>query len=467
MTILHERVLLATELDHIQSLDVTITENNKYLLWTQNSGYSMAWIDLSRMTSNKHTNDATKEWVWKHYTDNNMVSGEPISHYIYSSIDDRLYLLTTESEIKIYIIHLPTSTLQCILVANIDHLPCRVFVGQWPLSGHMMLTLYCMDNVLYSYHLDPYIYHETWDCINNASTKHKYTYSNNQIHTYRIAEHCKFAISGWVYRYLPLIVIQGNRAVFYDGHQLCAINLETQTWDVARNDAYQDMAIYHRTTKRTSISSDGKYVFVILYNGTILQYLTNKTMDCVGKYKIEIHPFSKTPQPWPQYMYDEPYNLDRSIIDLHYTNYTVSKPTIIIRPPITDNKYFVSYNDLESMADSKYTPVGVNTWRFLFIGKYLMLYKNKSQYIEPINYISHNTHVIHYISHDKLITFANLNMPLTHSTMSFFPKEYKYLACGVSHDTTPSIINMMSQLPMELIVIICKYITLADVIHSD
>lgn len=477
MAILHTRVKLSEELDQISTYDANITSDGHYLIWTQNDGYELAWVNLSRYLPDSDPL-AHDIWVWKHHTHTNLVHGELITNHIYTDSDQRVYILTHESEPRIYVLHLPSSTIECCLIADAEQWVCRLFVGIWPDSGQLMLTLYCMDNVLYSYRIDTWlqqssrltISHTPTDDIQpSIDTTHSIsTRVQHAIPVYYLKTDSEFCISGWVFRHLPLTVIQGCRAIFHDGRKLCAINLERKVWDRQHGDQPSTITMHPGITKRIELSCDNKYVYVMFFNGTISQYRNNRQLDCVGHYSIQLHPFSRTPLPWPEYMNEQ-------YLDIHSSHIEPGAPVIAVRPPIANNKYFINHTALETIADQQYSNAcdtyGVNTWRLLNTSMGRILYRNPLEFIQPLGYIKSSIHsrnndssCITYRCADKIMQFANLDMPLNRRTLHYFPTPYQYIARGHSWLEAPEIIQWVCSLPLELIELVGNYITLSDAI---
>lgn len=478
---LHKRQLLNNVLDNIHTHDSIITNDNRYIMWIQNDCFSFAWIDLNSNTHISPTIIKTSQldtlcnqMVWVHYTADNLVQGEPIVSYKYTNDDSRVYLLTSESEPRIFIINLNTAVVETCLIANSDQWVCRFFINIWPRTGHRMITLYCMDNVLYSYRIDNLL---------KASTSSHQLSSHTNMDIHFIKEKTEFSINGWVYRYLPLIMIRGCCAAFHDGYQLCIINLDTCKWlKPNTSDNIRNTSMYCRVTKRMALSSDEKYIYVIFFNGTISQYRISNNTQCIAHYNIKLHPFSRTPLPWPTY------TTDNYLDNLNYYM-EPNTPIIIIRPPLlkqNSGDFFISHNDLETIADSKYGSASANTWRILDTENGRIIYKNRSQYIQTFNFIKSCSHRISYRCADKIINIANLDMPLTRHTYIYFPLKYqrlitrKYIHIDNMHDVIENndiciyddwqdvnivnIIKKICTLPFELIEVICQYITLTDVI---
>lgn len=482
-TVQHKRVRLSQELDTIHTYNASITKDGKYLLCTQNNDYGFAWIDLSRLTippkcdnlnipcqtspNNSNTTNATnainilhtldEDWVWKHYIDEDVIQGEPISTHIYTTDDKRLYILTADVNPLIYIIHLPTSTLEYCLTTDMEHWTCKGFVDVWPSTGHKMLMVYGMDNTVYSYHLDMLSHlNSKQQTLQSLPTDTTMQNDMNNILSYTIYANSKYCISGWVFRHLPLVVIQGCRVIFHDGYQLCSINLEKQEWERKRSNAISGITMHPGITKRMEVSNDERYIYVLFFNGMISQYRSNKSLDCIAHYSVKLHPFSQTPMPWPEYM-------DMRYLDEHSSHVEPGVPVINIQPPIESNKYFVGYKILESIADESYGVSTANTWRILNTNMGIVIYKNKLEYIQSLEYIKCDAELIYYRCGDRLITFANLDMPLTPHTYKYFPPLFQNIIMGIYCEDTSDIIKNVSRLPLEIIEIICSYISLSSV----
>lgn len=490
MTIHNTHVQLSDELDTLYTHDTTITKNGKYILWTENDDYIFSWIDLSKcpkmldssLAVNGDKPSLPEGLVCKYSTDENMVRDEPIASYIYTSEDDRVYILTMESETRIYVIHLSTATLQCCLIPDAPHRVCQFFIGTWPKSGNRMLMMYCMDNTIYSYQLDLWINHSrtthhmytnnitSYNMDNNVSSSigssivssvgssANNSRNTEEITIYFIEEHSHYAINGWIYHYLPLTIIQGHRVVFYDGWNLCCINLENKKWDKERKNIYAD-TIHPILRKRIDISSDNTYIYVVFFNGTISQYKISPELKCICHYNIQTYPYSKLPLSWLEYM--NPPHADPCHIQLKE-----DVPIIPILPPLDSNRYFIGHEILENIADDMYGANTANTWRLLDTTTGPIIYKTSLEYIQPLEYIEARGDMICYRCNNRIITIANLDMPLTYRNSKYFPTIYRLLISGQYYKEAPEVIRRVSQLPYELIKMIYKHINLASAIKQ-
>lgn len=421
----------------IKVIDYLITENNRYIVWIDDTNSNINWLLLPDVLTNTYLDDElTTEVINNNKNDNILISEYQVanlkntSHCIYNSFNydemiivdfccqnNTLSLVVGEFEPFVFIIDLDNNSIIASLELEVFHKILKIYYSK---SGNK-LTVYTLDNSIYLYdisiihtkqHQEQQRQQEQNHHIPGETSDEYYNFINISITE-------NIQIQGWIYYFCPLLFYNDTKLVLYNG-DLCIYDINNKKWSYE----FKENIGMRKPIKSMTLTPCEKYIFIECFNNIVKQFSTEEN-KIIASYIID------DPLEWK-------YDLYFNIIDNKKINYLGPVDNKVIISDIM--KYKFNILNLEKIIKSDILYLDTKTGELDYAKTFknhnlvdensITLLQNNNQTIIVNNkdmtfYLKHHIFVedeyIILIKDNTIYKFINLDMSYNNYNKQYFP----------------------------------------------
>jgi len=424
----------------IKEIDYLISQNNKYLIWIDNTNCQINWLFLPGLTQNFHnrkdeeTNNANNDIL----EENNILINEyevitlnHSSNTIYYSFQfgemavvdfcckgNILSILIGDFDPYVFIIDLDLNLVLAGLHLEVFHKVLKIYYSP---SGNR-LTAYTLDNKIYLYDIS-FIHqrqHQSLQQTNNIQIDNDTPDEENyNITPITIME--QIPIQGWIYYFCPLLFFNDTKIALYNG-DLCIYDIIKKEWDY---EIKENLGM-RRPIKSLNLSPCENYIFIECFHNIIKQYSTHQN-KVIASYCVD------EPLEWKENLFIPKIDnskigylgpIDNKVVvsDILKYKFNIFNMEKVINSEIlyldkeTNEIDFCKINDT-SAYNCNHTSISIiqNKGQVIIINN-----SNNSHYIKNCMYL--DKEYIVYIKRNHVYKFLNIDMDYNNKTAQYFPQ---------------------------------------------
>jgi hypothetical protein len=428
----------------IKLIDYLITQNNRYIVWIDDTNSNINWLLLPEVLTNSYFNDEiTTEVINNNKNDNILITDYQVSnlkntsHCIYHGFDydemiivdfccqnNTLSVLVGEFDPLVFIIDLDNNSIIASLKLEVFHKILKIYYSK---SGNRLIV-YTLDNSIYLYdisiihtpqHREQQLQHqELYYQLEGEIGDGYYNFINISITE-------NIQIQGWIYYYCPLLFYNDTKLVLYNG-DLCIYDIDNKKWLYE----FKENLGMRKPIKSMTLTPCEKYIFIECFNNIVKQFSTEENKVIASYYideslewKYDLY-FTTIDNKKINYL--GAINNEMAMSDIMKYKFNIFNLEKIIKSNIiyldkkTGELTYPLNKDTNTFKNNNL--VDVNSITLLQNNKQMIIVSNKENCFYLKNHILVEDEYIILIKDNTIYKFINLDMSYNYYNKQYFPE---------------------------------------------